>query len=80
MTGKRTDFHQAHFCEGLMYLQCLHYGTRDHFQKNFQDENIVIEAKQLLGNLVYDTKKKFAVWKLGRTQGKKNNNTTPSLK
>ena len=63
------DFHQN--------LLCLRYRAGDQLQKKFQDRSSVIERKQMLGNLVYDEKKIFAVRKCGRAQGQKN---APSLK
>ena len=42
-------------------FQCLHYRIKNQIQKKFQDGNSVIEAKQLLGNLVYGGKHKFGV-------------------
>ena len=59
LTGKRAD--QADFCERLMYLYYLLYRTTNQLQKKFQDGSTVIEAKQLLENVLYDGKKKFAV-------------------
>ena len=35
-------------------------------------ESSVIEAKQLLENLIYDEKKRFAISSCGRLQGQKN--------
>ena len=43
LTEKRTDFHQADFCERLMYLQCFHYRITSQVQKKFQDGKGVIE-------------------------------------
>ena len=56
LIGKWTDYHQAGFCERLMYLQCIHYRPISQLQKKFHDENSVIKAKQVLGNSVYDGK------------------------
>ena len=67
LTGKRTDFYQADFCERLMYFQRLHYRIKHQLQNKFQVGNSVIEAKQLLGNLVYEEKKRFAVRKCGHS-------------
>ena len=69
LTGKWTDFHQADFCERLINLQCLYYKTTDQLEKKFQDGNCVTEAKQMLGNLVYVEKKRFAIHRCGRSHG-----------
>ena len=50
LTRKQTDFHQAEFCERLK--------TTNQLQKKFQYGNSVIEDNQLLGNVLYDGKKK----------------------
>ena len=39
LKGKRTDFHQAGFCERLTYLQRPHYRITNQLQKKFQDGN-----------------------------------------
>ena len=40
-------------------------------------ESSVIEAKQLLENLIYDEKKRFAISSCGRLQGQKNTPPPP---
>ena len=43
LTKKSADFHQADFCETLMYLECLLDRNTSPVQKKFQDGNSVIE-------------------------------------
>ena len=40
---KLTDFHQADFCEELMYLQWFSDSSTSQVEKKFQNGNSVIE-------------------------------------
>ena len=45
LRGKSTEFHQADFCERLMYLQPFHYRTASQIRKKIQDGNSEIVRK-----------------------------------
>ena len=74
LKGKRTDFHQASFCERLTYLQRPHYRITNQLQKKIQNGN---RSQTIVRKLSIKWKKKRDSLFVGVGTQRVKNNTPP---